>query len=406
VESEEGFSVGDTVVITGVPYSPGFTETRDIASFGSIVLDAPLDYGYPAGSSITTLGGSHLSNAPSAEEQNSFDEGSIVVVVGVVVFLLACIALGCLMKRRWPGRGRGPAANRGMPDAEMNAGNDVEIEEGKGVEASRPERVPDPMTPEPNQQVQTCEFWFMPVAAFMALPDDQPLPPQQELRDRGLLVKRSISMKDVVNGSMATDTAAVSHRWDTPSHPDPECFKIKKLKSVLGEMPLIKFLWMDFICAPQWLDGRRTPEEEAEFRNILVNILPYMYLGATVLVLYERIYGQRFWPCVETWVSTKTPTKNGLEPSPQSRQRTHFFGMLSMEGRDQEVTTFMLSIWRKMSTQQAVDTLGKADILVTNEKDKEVNLRVVGELDQMIQMLFEGLDEDVAFDTEMVQLSG
>jgi len=153
------------------------------------------------------------------------------------------------MKRRCPGRGRGPAANRGMPDAEMNAGNDVEIEEGKGVEASRSERVPDPLTPEPNQQVQTCEFWFIPVAAFMALPDDQPLPPQQELRDRGLLVKRSISMKDVVNGSVATDTAAVSHRWDTPSHPDPECFKIKKLKSVLGEMPLIKFLWMDFICA-------------------------------------------------------------------------------------------------------------------------------------------------------------
>jgi len=245
----------------------------------------------------------------------------------------------------------------------------------------------------------------MSVATFMALPDDQPLPPHQDLRDRGLLVKRNISMKDVVAGKVASDTAAVSHRWDTPSHPDPQCNKVKKLKSVLVKKPWIQHLWMDYICAPQWLDGRRTPEEEEEFRQILSNILPYKYLGATVFVLYERIYGQRFWPCVETWVSTKTPTKNGLEPSPQSRMRTHFFGMLSMDGQDKEITTFMLSIWRKMPTQQAIVTLSKDDILVTNAKDKELNLKILGELGQTIQMLFEDADEDAAFDSQMAQLS-
>ena len=119
MESEEGFSVGDTVVITGVPYTHGHTETRDIASFGSILLDEALDYGYPAGSSITKLGGSYLSNAPSAEEQNRFDEGSIAVfllacaafVVGVVVFvfLLACDRCWC--------RGLPPGLRRvGLPD--------------------------------------------------------------------------------------------------------------------------------------------------------------------------------------------------------------------------------------------------------------------------------------------------
>jgi len=65
----------------------------------------------------------------------------------------------------------------------------------------------------------------------------------------------------------------------------------------------------------------------------------------------------------------------------------------------------MQSIWRKMPTQQAIDTLSKDDILVTNAKDKELNLKVVGELDQTIQMLFEDADEDAAFDSQMAQLS-
>lgn len=97
VESEEGFSVGDTAVITG----GGNSETRDIASFGSIVLDAPLEYGYPAGSSFTKAGDSTSSNAQSAEEQHN-SEVTIGVIAGVVVLLLTCVALGCLMCRPHP----------------------------------------------------------------------------------------------------------------------------------------------------------------------------------------------------------------------------------------------------------------------------------------------------------------
>ena len=35
--------------------------------------------------------------------------------------------------------------------------------------------------------------------------------------------------------------------------------------------------------------------------------------------------------------------------------RTHFFGMLSADGQDQEITTFMLSVWRNMPVQKAID---------------------------------------------------
>ncbi|CAK0807098.1 unnamed protein product [Prorocentrum cordatum] len=48
VNSEVEFRVGDAVVITG----GGNSETHTIASFGSIVMDAPLKHSYPAGSSV------------------------------------------------------------------------------------------------------------------------------------------------------------------------------------------------------------------------------------------------------------------------------------------------------------------------------------------------------------------
>merc|ERR1711920_539577 len=43
-------------------------------------------------------------------------------------------------------------------------------------------------------------------------------------------------------------------------------------------------------------------------------------------------------------------------------------------------------------------------ILVTNAKDKDINLKVVGMLDEMIQKLLEGADEDETFDAEMSNL--
>jgi hypothetical protein len=48
VNSEVEFRIGDNVVITG----GGHSETHKVASFGSIVVDAPLAHSYPAGSSV------------------------------------------------------------------------------------------------------------------------------------------------------------------------------------------------------------------------------------------------------------------------------------------------------------------------------------------------------------------
>jgi len=369
VESEEGFSVGDTIVITG----GGNSETRDIASFGSIVLDAPLNYGYPAGSSITKVDDSDSSNAPSAEEQQHISAVSTAVFAGVVIFLLACVAFGCLMRRRCRSRCRrlmrNPASERGMRNAEIGAGRvvpqrDVEIE---------------------VELLESMDFWFIPAEEVLRMQPNEPIPRHQELRDAGLLVKRTMSLDDVLAGRFVADTAAVSHRWPEPHHFDPDCSKLRVLQEILANDPSIRFLWIDWVCAPQWNGGGRTTAEDEEFSLILENILPFIFLGCTVIVLYERIYNQRFWPNVECWISTKMPTESGLVPASEDKLRMRVYGIDSATGNDTANTAYLLGSWLHSDAQKAILTLSHKDILVTNAKDKEINLKVVGSLDDRIR---------------------
>jgi hypothetical protein len=192
-------------------------------------------------------------------------------------------------------------------------------------------------------------------------------------------------VEDVLSGRFAADTAAVSHRWPTPEHFDPKCTKIAKLREILSSTPSIKFLWIDWVSAPQWHGGGRTDEEEEEFRLILENILPFIFLGCSVIVLYERIYNQRFWPNVECWIGTKMPTEDGLVPASENRLRIQVYGIESASGQDHVNLAFVLEMWHAADAQQAVHVLSKNDVLVTNARDKEVNLKVVGSLDEKIR---------------------
>ncbi|CAK0866396.1 unnamed protein product [Prorocentrum cordatum] len=364
VESEEGFSVGDAIMITG----GGNSETRDITSFGSMMLGAPLDYGYPAGSRITNLGVSFSSNSPSAEEPQD-SEASLAVFVAVVIVLLACVALGlgCLMRRGCPGCGRGPARD-----------SQIEISVSE-LDAEISEHQADQKT----ELLETMDFWFLPVEALMNMPRNIPVFRHQVLRDLGLLVKRTMTLEDVLAGRFVADTAAVSHRWPEPEHPDPDGSKLCELQDILAKIPSIKFVWMDWVCAPQWHCGGRTEEEEEEFRLILENILPFIFLGCTVIVLYERVYNQRFWPNVESWIATKMATEDGLVPATEDRLRLKVHGIDSVKGFN--CTPWVLDSWHHADAQLAICILSHKDILVTNAKDKDVNLKVLGSLDHMIK---------------------
>lgn len=88
VESEAGFVVGDTILIS----SSGRFETRTIASFGSIVLDAPLIYSYPAGSTVVKT------DSPLSDDESTGSASTLLVVgliggvVGAGLFLYTCRA--------------------------------------------------------------------------------------------------------------------------------------------------------------------------------------------------------------------------------------------------------------------------------------------------------------------------
>jgi len=194
-------------------------------------------------------------------------------------------------------------------------------------------------------------------------------------------------MQDIITGKFVSDTAAVSHRWTVPEHFDPDCTKVNKLKEILRDDPSIRFLWIDWACAPQSHGGGRSDEEVIEFKKILENILPFIFLGCTVIVMYERIYNQRFWPQVESWISTKMPTRHGLVPATRDRMRVRVHGIRSASGEDEVNQAYVEGVWHAVSAQEAIRKLSEEDILVTNAKDKLINLKVVASLDEQIQLV-------------------
>jgi hypothetical protein len=228
-------------------------------------------------------------------------------------------------------------------------------------------------------------FWFIPSDVIMHMPADKPLPRHQDLRDMGFLVKRNMNIDDVFAGKFAVDTAAVSHRWPVPDHFDPDCTKLRKLQDILTYNPSVKYLWIDWVCAPQWHGGGRSDDEDKEFRQILENILPFVFLGCRVFVLFERVYNQRFWPNVESWIATKMATEDGLVPASKDRLRVHVHGVHSASGKDKASHEYVLDTWHAADAQKAIEKLSEDDILVTNAKDKQINLRVVASLDDLIR---------------------
>lgn len=143
VESEEAFSVGDIVTISG----GGNSETRGIVSFGSIVLDAPLGYGYPAGSRITRQDGSSSSNASVVGEQQD-SQTSIAFIAGAVI-IAAFIALACCgaamayrMRRKSLGSGKIAAVEHGCADGRLGRSTDDVKNAGGGDDEEAPASEP------------------------------------------------------------------------------------------------------------------------------------------------------------------------------------------------------------------------------------------------------------------------
>ena len=72
-------------------------------------------------------------------------------------------------------------------------------------------------------------------------------------------------------------------------------------------------------------------------------------------------------------------------PASPDRLRVHVHGILSRTGLDETNKADVLGTWHTADAETAIRALSQSDILVTNAKDKEINLKVIGNLDDQIR---------------------
>jgi hypothetical protein len=82
----------------------------------------------------------------------------------------------------------------------------------------------------------------------------------------------------------------ISHRWQTPSHPDDDGTVRTEILTHLGDDALI---WYDYSCLPQ---SPRTPAEQAAFINGL-NRIPLIICSSWFYVVGRKLkeYSHRAW---------------------------------------------------------------------------------------------------------------
>jgi len=165
--------------------------------------------------------------------------------------------------------------------------------------------------------------------------------------------------------------------------------------AMLGEVPNCD--WVEILAKDsggstrvRWETTGRSKEDQAYFEETLACILPNLFLGSTMFVLYETQYAGRFWPKVELFIGMKTPSRTGLEPSSARNDRLIFGAILSCKGQDEDQKAMQIKLLRNRSTKDAVESQFRPlDILVTNQKDKDILLLVLEELDTNIMLAWE-----------------
>jgi hypothetical protein len=154
-----------------------------------------------------------------------------------------------------------------------------------------------------------CSFWFVNAdslrrAAKPSLPMMQTLRTQEPHR----LVQKTIGFIEGVNGAYK-NILVVSHRWETPTDPDPDGAQAWAVQAYLKAHPEIDAVWFDFSSMPQ--GAKKTLRESAEFKEMLPNI-NLLYLTCSVLILMDRTYMSRFWTQFEAYLSMRAITSDGL----------------------------------------------------------------------------------------------
>jgi hypothetical protein len=113
-----------------------------------------------------------------------------------------------------------------------------------------------------------------------------------------------------------------------------------------------------------------------------------LYLGTTVLILYDLSYASRFWTQFEAWLSMQFATPNGLKSAVGTKYaRFHIVCIQNAAAQAELYTKALTDTWANKTPQQAFDILSKPDVTVTNQSDKLNQLPKIMKLDATMQAI-------------------
>ena len=223
------------------------------------------------------------------------------------------------------------------------------------------------------------------------------LPFFQDLRKkhREALVEMTITYEEVVRGTHVEKILSISHRWMEPSDPDPDGVQLKAIKVFLDSSKGKQFelVWIDSGSMPQGksVGLARSPEETADMKRMLsqVNML---YLGTTVLILFDLSYQSRFWTQFEAWLSMQFATPDGLKSAVGTdNARYHIVCIQGAAEQAEAQAKILVDTWANKTPLEAFDFLSKPDVQVTNLSDKQDQLPKIKALDGTVQGVLEDI---------------
>jgi len=198
-------------------------------------------------------------------------------------------------------------------------------------------------------------------------------------------VTSRVSIRNVVDGSMRS-AAAVSHVWLTTEHPDPEGEQADVIREFLHKRPEIEVIWVDWCCLPQ---GKEKTVVEQDFFSQSLKAVNLVYLALNVIIVLDSTYLARFWPQFEAFLSFQQVDSSGLKPLPANLSRNAILctGLAAQSTESvKRLSEELESRWRQVSVTRAIDNLSKGDVLVTNRRDKDIQLQKLKELqDHLVQ---------------------
>jgi len=234
---------------------------------------------------------------------------------------------------------------------------------------------------------QTLLFYF--VKREVILSATGPLPEFRELLRQDAVVPVHTSVSDLFERKK--ELLAVSHRWETPEHPDPHGSQQEHIKKFLmGTGSEVQWIWFDYWCLPQ---GERNESEKALFKATLKH-MNALYMFLPTLLLVDRQYSGRFWTCFEAFLAMQHVDVDGEITSAvsagraqrDSRYHITVIGAYGTSAASKEAAIASLeACWGTCSVEEALQLLSNSDILVTNQNDKTVQLEVLKKLPKQVR---------------------